>query len=149
LLYLRDNGIDLPKCAIAISPWLDHTMSGNSYKTNKDIDPMLVAEGFPVWSKFYMGEADPTSAYASPIFHSLENLPPIYIQVGEEEILLDDSVRFAEKAKLEGVEIRLEIFAKKFHVFNAFWRILPRAREANKKLGIFLAEQLKKQTPSV
>lgn len=142
LLYLRDNNIPLPKCAIALSPWLDHTMSGNSYQTNKDLDPMLVAEAFPVWSKFYMHESDPTSPYSSPIFHNLHGLPPIYVQVGEEEILLDDSTRFAEKAKADGVDVSLEIFARKFHVFNAFWRVLPRAREANKKLGAFLSKHL-------
>jgi epsilon-lactone hydrolase len=143
LLYLRDNHIPLPKCAIALSPWLDHTMSGNSYASHKDIDPMLVAEAMPVWSKHYMGDADPLSPYASPIFHDLSGLPPIYIQVGEEELLLDDSTRFSEKAKLAGAEITLEVFAKEFHVFNAFWRILPRAREANRKLGNFLSGRLK------
>ncbi len=149
LLYLRDNHIPLPKCAIALSPWLDHTMSGNSYKTHKDLDPMLVAEAFPIWSKYYMDESDPMSPYASPIFHDLHGLPPVYIQVGEEELLLDDSTRFADKAKAAGVDVTLEIFAKKFHVFNAFWRVLPRAREANKKLGAFLSEKLKETSSSV
>lgn len=142
LTYLRDNNIPLPKCAIALSPWLDHTMSGESYKTKHEEDPMLVAAGFPVWSKNYLGDADPKSPYASPIFHDLKNLPPIYVQVGEEEMLLDDSMRFAALANEQGGNVRLEIFAKKFHVFNAFWRVLPKAKEANKKLGLFLQEQL-------
>lgn len=142
LLYLRDNNIPLPKCAITLSPWLDLTGSGDSFKTKHDEDPMLVAAGLPVWGKNYAGDADLKSPYASPIFHSLKNLPPVYIQVGEEEILLDDSIRFEKKAKEDGVNVRLEIYPKKFHVFNAFWRILPKAREANKKLGAFLKEQL-------
>ncbi|HWB64961.1 MAG TPA: alpha/beta hydrolase [Chitinophagales bacterium] len=142
LLYLRDHNIPLPKCAFALSPWLDHTMSGESYHTKKDIDPMLVAEGFPVWSKFYMGEEDPKSPYSSPIFHDLTGLPPIYVQVGEEEMLLDDSTRFAAKAQAEGVDVTLEVYPRKFHVFNAFWRVLPKAREANIKLGEFLKAKL-------
>ncbi|MES2619912.1 MAG: alpha/beta hydrolase [Bacteroidota bacterium] len=142
LTYLRDKGILLPKCAIALSPWLDLSMSGDSYHTKHDEDPMLVAEGFPIWSKNYLGDADTKVAYASPIFHDLSKLPPIYIQVGEEEMLLDDSTRFAVKAKEQGVDVKLEIFSKKFHVFNAFWRVLPKAREANKKLGLFLQEEL-------
>lgn len=142
LIYLRDKNIPLPKCAIALSPWLDLSMSGESYKTKHDEDPMLMAAAFPIWSKNYLGEADAKSPYASPIFHDLSKLPPIYIQVGEEEILLDDSKRFEAKAKEQGVDVKLEIFSKKFHVFNAFWRVLPKAREANKKLGEFLHEQL-------
>jgi monoterpene epsilon-lactone hydrolase len=138
LLYLRDHQIPMPKCAIALSPWLDLTMSGNSFETHKDIDPMLVAEGMPVWGKAYLGEADPKSPYASPLFQDLSGLPPICVQVGEEELLLDDSVRFADKATAAGTTVNLEIFPKKFHVFNAFWRVLPKAREANKKLGSFL-----------
>lgn len=144
LLYLRDHNIPLPKCAIALSPWLDHTMTGHSYHGHKDIDPMLVAEGFPLWSNNYMGDADPKSPYASPIFHSLKGLPPIYVQVGHEEILLDDSTRFEAKAKEDGVDVIVEVYPKKFHVFNAFWRVLPKAREANKKLGEFIKAQLAK-----
>jgi acetyl esterase/lipase len=101
-----------------------------------------VAEGFPIWSKSYIGEAAPDSIYASPIFHDLKGLPPICIQVGEEEMLLDDSKRFEEKAKSDGVDVMLEIYSKKFHVFNAFWLVLPRAREANLKLGNFIRQHL-------
>ena len=142
LTYLRDHQLPLPKCAIALSPWLDLTLSGNSYKTHKDIDPMLVAEGMPIWAKAYLGDAAPDSPYASPLLHELNNLSPIYIQVGEEEMLLDDSVRFTEKASAAGVKMDLEIYPEKFHVFNAFWRVLPKAREANKKLGEFLKREL-------
>ncbi len=142
LYYLRDNRIPLPKCAIALSPWLDLTLSGDSYHHKKDHDPMLVHEAFPLWVVNYLGSADPRSPYASPVFHDTTGLPPIYIQVGAEEMLLDDSVRFAANARVSGVDITIEIYDKKFHVFNAFWRILPKAREANKKLGAFLKTQL-------
>ncbi len=142
LLYLRDENIPLPKCAIALSPWVDHTMSGESYHHNKEIDPMLVFDGFAPWSKNYIGEANPKAPYASPIFHNLTGMPPIFIQVGEEEMLLDDSKSYAAKAKVDGVDVTLEVYPKKFHVFNAFWRILPKAREANEKLGAFMKKQL-------
>jgi acetyl esterase/lipase len=142
LLYLRDNNLPLPNCAIAMSPWLDLTMSGESFHTKKEIDPMLIAAGLPVWRNHYLGDIDPKSPYASPIFHSLQGLPPVYIQVGEEEVLLDDSTRFAQKAKADGVDISLDVYPKKFHVFNGFWRILPKAREANRKLGEYLKKHL-------
>jgi acetyl esterase/lipase len=142
LTYLRDKNIALPKCAIALSPWLDHTFSGDSFPHKDSVDPMLLAEGFPFVSKYYLGEQDTKSPYASPIFHSLKGLPPVYVQVGEDELLLSDSVRFAEKAKADGVDVNLEVYPRMFHVFNAFWRIIPTARRANKKLGEFIQQQL-------
>ncbi len=142
LTYLRDNEIPLPKCAIALSPWLDHTFSGHSFPSRDDIDPMLVADGFPIVRDYYMAGQDPKAPYASPIFHSLKNLPPVYVQVGEHELLLSDSTRFGEKGKEDGSDIRVEIYPKLFHVFNAFWSVLPKAREANRKLGEFIKLQL-------
>lgn len=142
LLYLRDNSLPVPRCAFALSPWLDHTLSGATYHEHKHLDPMLVHEGFPLWSKNYLGSADPRSPYASPIFHDLKGLPPVYLQVGSEEMLLDDSIRFADKAKAEGVEVLLDVYPEKFHVFQAFWMALPKAREANQRLGVFLKKHL-------
>lgn len=142
LLYLKHNNIPLPNCAIGLSPWVDQSLSGDSIKTKHDEDPMLVAAAFPLWSKNYMGDADPKAPYASPIFHDLTGMPPVYIQVGEDEMLLDDSTRYFNRAKADGVMVEMDVYPKKFHVFNAFWRILPKAREANKKLGLFLKQQL-------
>ncbi len=142
LTYLRDRRMPLPKCAIAISPWLDHTLSGESHQTKRDEDPMLAADGLPVWSRNYLGDADPRSPYASPIFHDLGQLPPVYVHVGTAELLLDDSTRFAQSAAAQGVQVTLEIFPGHFHVFHAFWQLLPTARHANRMLGEFLRAQL-------
>ena len=142
LLYLRDQNIPLPKCAIGLSPWLDMTQSGHSHTNRRQIEPMLTVEALPLWIENYIGDADPKSPYCSPIFHSLSGLPPVYIQVGDEEVLLDDSVLFAAKAKEDGVAVQLDIFDNHFHVFNGFWKVLPKAREANKKLGEYIKAQL-------
>lgn len=142
LTFLRDNQVQLPKCAIALSPWLDLTLSGETLHTHKDLDPMLRADSMPMVRDFYMAGQVAGAAYASPIFHSLKNLPPIYVQVGEHELLLSDSLRLAEKAKEDGTTVTLDIFPKMFHVFNAFWPVLPAARDANKKLADFLSTQL-------
>lgn len=142
VLYLRDNHIALPKCIIGMSPWLDLSLSGETLLSKKDDDLVLVFEGFPIWSKTYLADADPKSPYASPIFHSLHGLPPTYIQVGGDEMLLSDSQRFANKAQQEGVNIRLEIFPGMFHVFQGYWRVLSVAKQANKKVGEFLRFQL-------
>ena len=103
---------------------------------------MLVKEAFPLWVSNYLGEADAKSTYASPVFAELSGLPPIYIQVGSEELLLSDSTRFEEKAKAAGSPVTLEIYEGYFHVFQAFFRVLSKAREANKKLAAFIVEQL-------
>lgn len=143
LLYLRDNKMPLPKCAIALSPWTDLTLSNPSHQTKKEIEPMLLPQAFPLWVKNYVGDADPKLPYASPLFGDLEGLPPIYIQVGSDEILLDDSVLFVQKAKAAGVSVTLDIYKGYFHVFQSFFKYLGEARRANKKLGEFLKENLK------
>jgi monoterpene epsilon-lactone hydrolase len=143
LAYLRDNNIEMPACAVGFSPWVDLSLSGPSYQTNKDIDCMLILEAFPIWAKAYLGDADPLSPYASPIFHSMAGFPPMLLQVGSEEMLLDDSRSLAAKAKSDGVDVQLEVYPKMFHVFNAFFRILSEANGANKKAGEFIAEKTK------
>lgn len=142
LAWLRDNHHVLPACAVTFSPWADLTASGASLLAKKDIDPMLVYEAFDVWIKAYLGDAPADSPYCSTIFHSLKDFPPLLIQVGEEEMLLDDSKRLADKAITDGVEVTLQVYPKHFHVFNAFWRILPEANRANKFAGNFFAEML-------
>lgn len=142
LLYLRDKEIPMPKCAITMSPWLDLTLSGESMTTKEEAEPMLVKEAMPLWAGNYLGDTDPRTPYASPLFGELNGLPPIYIQVGSEELLLDDSVRFAKKATEQGSPVRIEIYQRYFHVFQGFFRILPKAHKANKKLAEFLVRHL-------
>jgi acetyl esterase/lipase len=142
LLYLRDHSKPLPKCAICLSPWLDLTLSGESQNTKEKLEPLLVKEAFPLWVSNYLGDADPKTPYASPLFADLHGLPPIYIQVGTDELLLDDSVRFAQKAKEAGSPVTIDIYEGYFHVFQAFFIILRTARRANKKLAAFMVEQI-------
>lgn len=142
LAWLRDNQKPLPACAVGFSPWVDLTISGKSHMEKKDIDPMLIYEAFPIWVKAYVGDAPADAPYCSPIFHSTQGFPPVLIQVGEEEMLLDDSLRLAERASKDGVEVTLQVYPKHFHVFNAFWRILPEANRANRLAGAFIAEKL-------
>lgn len=142
MLYLRDNNLPLPKCAIALSPWTDLTLSNPSHQNKMEVEPMLLPQAFPLWVKNYVGDADPRLAYASPLFGDLKGLPPIYIQVGSDEILLDDSVLFAEKAKAADVSVTIDVYKNYFHVFQSFWQLLPEAKRANKKLGEFLKEKL-------
>jgi acetyl esterase/lipase len=142
LLYIKDHGLPMPGCAIMMSPWLDLTASGRSMITNKHKDPMVPHKGIPLWAENYAGKANLTNPYASPVFGDLRGLCPIYIQVGECEILLDDAVRFSEKAKTVGTQVRLEVWPNMFHAWQGFWMIIPEGKKANEKLGHFISEKL-------
>ena len=125
-----------------MSPWLDLTNSGDSQTTKEKAEPMLVKEAMPVWAANYLGDTDPKSPYASPLFADLHGLPPIYIQVGTDELLLDDSVRFLQRAKEAGLDVSLDIYEGYFHVFQAFYIVLRKAKEANEKLAGFMVAQI-------
>ena len=142
LLYLKDNGIPLPGCAIMMSPWLDLTASGRSVITNKHKDPMVPQKGIPLWANNYAGKDNLTNPYASPLFGDLKGLCPIYIQVGECEILLSDSTRYAEKARNAGVDVTIEVWPNMFHAWQGFWMVMPEGKAAIEKLGIFIQKQL-------
>jgi len=142
LNYLKDHHIPLPACAIFMSPWLDLTASGRSMINNKHKDPMVPYKGIPLWARNYAGDAELTHPYASPLFGDLSGLCPVYIQVGECEILLSDSTRYAEKAKNAGVDVKIEIWPNMFHAWQGFWMVMPEGKAAIEKLGAFLREKL-------
>ncbi|MFN8310031.1 MAG: alpha/beta hydrolase [Chitinophagales bacterium] len=142
LLYAKDKGLPMPSCALLLSPWLDLTASGESHKVNKHRDPMIPYKGIPLWARNYAGKENLENPYASPFFGNPEGLCPLYIQVGDTELLLDDSRRFAEKAHHAGVEVQLEVWPHMFHAWQGFWMILPEGRHANSKLGAYLREHV-------
>lgn len=143
LLRLKEQGRSLPACAICLSPWLDLSGSGESFQSKYHIEPMIKPEGLEVWAKNYMDHLPLDHPLASPVFYEdLSGLPPVCIQVGEEEVLLDDSLRFHAKATAAGSAVKMEVYPKQFHVFQAFWKYLPEARRANRKLAEFLKKEL-------
>jgi acetyl esterase/lipase len=146
LLYLKDHALPLPACVILMSPWLDLTASGRTMVTNKHKDPMVPYKGIPLWARNYADEANLTNPYASPLFGNLSGLCPVYIQVGESEILLADSTRYAEKAKNAGVDVTLDIWPDMFHAWQGFWMVIPEGKAAIEKLGTFLKEKLQINT---
>ena len=144
LLWLKDQKLPQPACAILLSPWLDLTASGKSNITKREADPMLPYKGIPIWAENY-APGNTKHPYASPLFGNVSGLCPMYIQVGENEVLLDDSVRFAEKLKKAKVDVKIEIWKDMFHAFQGFWPVLEQSKEANKKLGQYLKDKLKAQ----
>jgi monoterpene epsilon-lactone hydrolase len=129
LLAIRDENLPLPAAGVALSPWTDLTCSGESYRSNalKDISTL---GSWDIWSGYYVGPNDPKHPWISPLFGDLHGLPPILIQVGDHEILLDDSLRFAEKAKAAGVAMDLHVWAGMVHCFPLLAPMFPEATQA-------------------
>jgi acetyl esterase/lipase len=142
LIKLRDQGTSLPIAAVCLSPWTDLAMIGNSIKKKAKIDAWLTPSDLLFAAELYVGDNDPKNPLISPLFGNLHNLPPILIQVGTAEILMDDSIRFAEKAKKEGVDVTLEVWDDMIHVFQAFADWAPEGQDAINKIGNYIQSKL-------
>jgi acetyl esterase/lipase len=142
LVALRDAGTPLPAVAIALSPWVDLEGTGESMTTKAEVDPLADPTGLHQMAELYLNGADPKTPTASPLHADLSELPPIYVQVGTAETLLDDAVRIAERARQAGVAIELELFEDLIHVFQAFAPFVPEAQDAIEKLGAFVKRNL-------
>jgi monoterpene epsilon-lactone hydrolase len=138
LLALRDMGEPLPAAAVPISPWTDLEGTGASVKSKATRDPMVQMESLTSSAKAYLGEQDVRNPLASPLYGDYRGLPPMLIQVGEAEILLDDATRVAERAKSAGVEVELEVWDEMIHVWHVFAKLLPEGQQAIDKIGTFV-----------
>jgi acetyl esterase/lipase len=140
LLSLREKGLPLPAAAVCLSPWTDLTSSGESWETNARIDFMLEKTSTVKAAKLYLGDANPRSPLASPLYADPTGLPSLLIQVGSEEVLLSDSTLFAEKARAAGVDVTLENWKGMQHVWQYTASMLPEARQAVARIGEFVIQ---------
>jgi epsilon-lactone hydrolase len=138
LLSLRDAGIPLPSSAFVMSPWADLTLSGSTIADRQEVDPILSKDGLGPRVSDYVGSADPSNQFISPVFADLTGLPPMLIQVGSHEILLSDAVRLAERAAYTDVDVRLEVVPGVPHVFQAYAAILDEGGAALDRAAVFL-----------
>jgi acetyl esterase/lipase len=145
LLKLRDTGITLPTAAIILSPWTDLLMTGESIRTKAKVDPLANASDLFFLSSLYVGKDDPKNPFISPLYADLNGIPPMLIQVGSAEILLNDATRIAEKAKAAGVDVILDIWEDMIHMFQMFAAWGPEGQEATEKIGEFIKKYLKKE----
>lgn len=141
LLSLRDAGDPLPAGAVLLSPWTDLAITGESYTSRAEFDPMLSKAGMPQTVAFYLGDRDPKTPLASPLYADLHGLPPLHIHVGEDEVLLDDSTRLAERARAAGVDVSLEVWEGMWHVFPTSAAQLPEGAQAIEKIGAFVKQR--------
>jgi epsilon-lactone hydrolase len=138
ILAIRDQGVALPAATATISPWTDMEATGNSVTTKAARDPMVDQASLKPMAKVYVGDKDPRNPLASPLHGDYRGMPPMLIQVGEAEILLDDSTRVAERAKAAGVNVELEVWQDMMHVWHVFAKILPEGQQAIDKIGQFV-----------
>ena len=142
LASIRDAGLPLPACGWCISPWVDLAGTGDSLDSKADADPMIQRDYLQELATAYLHGADPLSPTASPLYADLRGLPPLLIQVGSAETLLDDSVRLARRAGAEDVWVRLEVWPEMIHVWHLFYPQLAAGRRALASAGAFLRAEL-------
>jgi epsilon-lactone hydrolase len=142
LLALRDKHQPMPATAVAISPWTDLEGTGASIRTRAAKDPMVSGGNLTDSAKAYYAGHDPKHPLISQIHADFHGLPPFLIQVGDAEILLDDSTRVAERAKSHGVNVDLEVWDEMVHVWHVFAKILPEGQEAIDKLGAYVQQRM-------
>ncbi len=142
LIMLRDAGEPLPAAAVCLSPPTDFTAASESLTNRARLDPLLRLETLIPMLRAYVGSAQPSNPLLSPLLGDLRGLPPLLIQVGSREILHDDSLRFALKAKEAKVDVTLEVGKDLWHVWHAAAPFVPEAKTAVARIGRFLRERI-------
>lgn len=138
LLALKAAGARMPRAGILLAPWTDLTVSSPTYETNRAFDPIITRERLQQSGLWYAGQRDPADPLLSPLFADLNGLPPLVIHAGSDEVMLDDSRRFAERARAAGVPVELEVFEGMWHVFHSAGTGIPEARQAINGIGSFV-----------
>ena len=137
LLKLKENFFSQPRGAVALSPWTDLTQSGKTMKINADIDPVISKKYLDRMANLYLAKTPNTTPLASPLYGELSGLPPLLVQVGSAETMLDDSRRFVEKAKEAKVDVQIEVYKDMFHGWHGSAHILKDGEKAIKNIGLF------------
>ncbi len=139
----RDAGLPLPAVAVTFSAGLDATRTGASMKTKEGIDPFFTRDSLRSTSGMYLAGQDPRQPLLSPaVCADMTGFPPLLLQVGTNEVLLDDSTRLAERARDAGVDVALDVTADVPHVFQSFAGVLDEADQALDRAALFLAQHI-------
>jgi acetyl esterase/lipase len=138
----RAAGLPLPACLWCNSPWVDRALAGDSLRDKADVDPLISKAYLEELAAAYLDGTDARAPLVSPLYADLASLPPMLIQVGSAETLLDDSVRLARKAGEEGVRVSLSIWPDMIHAWHLFYQQLSAGRAALAEAGAFVRSQL-------
>jgi acetyl esterase/lipase len=142
LVNARDHGLPLPAAAYLMSPYADLTLAGTTMDTKSKADPLLSRDSLQARIADYTAGHDPALGLISPVFADLSGLPPLIVQAGTHEVLLDDAVRLARQAATADVEVTLDITPGVPHVFQAYYPILDEAAAALDRAGQLLTAHL-------
>ena len=142
LVAARDAGLAMPAAAVCLSPMIDLEFTGESMKTRKEVDPIFTPDGVGLLGNAYLAGKDPRTPLASPLYADPKGFPPLLIQVGDHEVLLDDSTRLAQRARAAGVQVKLEVWPEMIHRFQTFAGFLPEGQQAVEGIGKFIREQI-------
>ena len=138
LVALKYFGYPLPAGGISHSGWTDLAHTGGSFESKAEEDPLIDRDMLEGMAAAYLGDRSRTTPLASPYYADLSGLPPLLVQVGTAEVLLDDSLRLADKAKAAGVDVTLEVWDDMPHVWQAFVSFLPEAKQSLDSCGNFV-----------
>ncbi len=142
LVAIRDDKLPLPAAGVCLSPWVDLEGIGESMKTRQHADPVVRRDMLTQMAAAYLGGKNARTPLAAPLYADLTGLPPLLIQVGDAETLLDDSNRLAQRARAAGVEVKLEVWPEMIHVFQLFAGFLPEGQQAVDGVGQFISHHL-------
>jgi acetyl esterase/lipase len=138
LVSIREAGLPAPAAGVCLSPWVDMEALGDSMATNAENDPMISREGILDFARTYLNGAALRSPLAAPLYADLTGLPPLLIQVGSAETLLDDSIRLAALANQADLDVTLEVWDGMPHVWHMFAPKLPEGTKAVERIAEFL-----------
>ena len=142
LLALRERGLPQPAGAVPMSPWTDLEGTGESMSSRADRDMIVGFDGLKLMADHFLAGGDPRHPLASPLHADYTGIAPIYFQVGDDETLLDDSTRAAEKARAAGVDVTIDVFPEMQHVFQSNAGNVPEADDAVARIGAWLRPRL-------
>lgn len=140
LLACKEEGIPMPSCAFIFSGWFDLTLTGESIEKNKMIDPVISPNHLaPAVSAYLKEKIDATHPLISPLYGDLTGLPPLFLHVGQKEILLDDTLSFAKKAEAQGAKVKLVLSKNMVHVHPILFQHDQQSIEIIKEISLFIA----------
>lgn len=138
LLLLKSENFPLPHSGFLLSPMLDYTLSGDSISSCADKDPLIVIEDLRQTVAYYCSDAETSNPLVSPLFGDLTGLPPLLVQTGSDELLLDDAIRLAKQATEAGVNVQIEVWKGMWHVFQSSAGKIPEASRAIRRIASFI-----------
>jgi monoterpene epsilon-lactone hydrolase len=142
MLHARELGLPTAAALMLISPWVDMTVSNETFETNRETEPFFYKEVVAALASRYLGGADPKDPLASPLYADLSGLPPTYVQVGGDETLLGESLQLEENARTAGVDVQVDVFPGQLHTFQMAAGYSPDSDDAIRKLGAWVRPKL-------